>query len=963
MGAPPNVFDDDRRRAAASSSAKVLAAAVASCAGRLTFRTLATRLVIWLAVGLSAPLLVVWADHTWFGGLPRTALNGALLLWGVGLSGALLAVLLITLARRLNPIFVGRQLERICGIRHNSVVNALLVRRSARLTYAGEAATRQAAEDLATHEPLETPGTKRSRVALLALAAAAVVWTLYVLLSPKPIGPSLARFFGIDRPAPTATWLQRLRPRSDQIVHAGEALTFEFAVRGQPAEDVHLQILDPSDAAAAPRRTYVSNERVGAEEDIRRFVVPPFEVWDDVHFRCVAADARLEGTIEVKPQPAIEELEAALVPPAYTGWPAHVAAEPDLKVLRGTRATFRMQANTVIRDPLFVVASGGETRTRMRVDPADPQAATLTLLLVESGVYRIEFSDPWGAPQRDPPTHRLEVREDTPPTVEITTPPLAESGDQAMDAGRFPELLALAQDDVAIAAAALVLERAGRTTRVPLRLEAGPRVSVCVDVFALPHEPGERARAWFEVQDGRVLLDGRSAPQTARSAVLTLTWPVQETPAPVAEKAESSETDGHAEKGAGAVESGDDAGTDQQEPVPGQGTETDAAGTQEAEVADGVEDSASGSEGGSEDDDSAARRKLREFIRRYGEKAREIAGRLRDDAHQAQRESADAPGKPPHPETEGAKPKEGEGQPPEDGSSKPGAQPESAPQGENEPADNSRPGKPGSPGDKPKNQSTPEEPGGPAPEAEPPPDAGAKPDQEGEPARPEEPAGGESPEPPLPDATGAQPRPAPSPDDQEATSDEAAGGQQAGAKPGAPGPEQPEAESEQPSLGESSTEGPRPYNRPSGPAGPSAGNRPLDDDDWAGAASDIAVLIERGNEVTEEMLVETGFSPDEARAFVGALRELQETLAAAGGLARLPHIVVEVRVGSMARESGENIAGQVQRRADPVAARREGLRRIAPPAEQHIDANLRRVLDAYYRTMAAQRDQAERATR
>lgn len=527
MSTPPEPRGEASTSAtpAAAPADAVLLGTVEAYRSWMMLRALRARLLIALAVLALLPLFVVVADQTVPRGLPRWLLGLTLIGWLAASGGALLGVLLLTLGRRMNRVFVAQQIERLSQIPHNLLVNALLVRHSTTLAYAGAASAAQAAEAVATHPPVERVAPADARRPWLLLGAAFVAWALYAGLSPKPVGPSLARFFGSAVEAPTATWIELIAPTSADAPHAGEALEIVIALHGRPATSVKLELLAPTASPRVVLHEYVTSAAYGAAGHYR-FVLAPLEVQSDIHYCLSAGDAQQVGVIPIYAQPDVAALEVTLTPPAYTGLAEQTVQTPSFDVLAGTRATWRLRANVPVADPVFVLTGPRETRTRMLVSPEQPEIATLTMTLVESGNYQLLFNDRWGVPYRDPPTHAITVYADAPPTISLVAPELP-AGDAQVDITVYPELAAEALDDFGISRLVLVTEDASGL-RLPVPVEVseiadGARGTIATDL--LPVTAPRPLRVWFEAADTRVLPDGTPAPQTVTSDVLTLTRP------------------------------------------------------------------------------------------------------------------------------------------------------------------------------------------------------------------------------------------------------------------------------------------------------------------------------------------------------------------------------------------------------------------------------------------------------
>ena len=792
-------------------------AEVADCRRRLSLRALLRRLLVLLAAGALFPLIIIVVDHLRSDGLPRIAVTGAGLVWG---SGLVLVTLLLTIAslwRRLNPIFAARLLERGAGIRHNSLVNALLLKHSPAGEYAYSAATQQAVADVRSHTPgkLSEPGALRMPLTFGAFVL--VAWIAYSIVSPKPIGPSLARFFGADLAAPTATRLERLQPAVSDIVHAGEPLEIVFAVHGRQANEVLFEVLEPSGRSAQAVARYELKRIVSGAAGNWTLALAPHEVIRDIHFRCTAGDAVLTGVIPVRPLPIIESMDIELRPPAYTGWPARTVTRPDLDVLAGTWATFHVRANTTIREAVFALEGERETRTRMSVDQAEPRGATLSILIVQGGRYHIDFSDPWGYPYRDPPRHHLVVRPDRPPEVTLTVPAEDEIIQNVFDVTGHQILEAAADDDVRLVDFALVHQQDGISVRSPIAQVTDSdarRARGTVQIADLPFKPGQQLQVCFEALDNRVLPDARSAPQIGRSRELTLVWPIQTSqPSKPPEPAEapSEAADGESE--------GDDPNSE------GWGTTGDSENGGTGDQTEGDDENQA--------DGEDFTGELEQFLEEHGEMAREVDRRVR----QAAVTEDEAP------DGDEQVPAESEAEQ-TDGNSEDDLEPNNEAEGQAQ-ADSSEAG----------------------------------------------------------DVKTGQEEPA----EQD---------------------------------GSSTTDGEMPS-----------------DSEGLAETVDLLEMLERGTIVSEEILIEMGWSAEKSMAFVEALERLHATVRDAGENESLRRLYLDTELGDDEIQQGLGLAENMATDVVTAQVRQDNLREIAAPPEQHVPAHLRRLLDAYYQALAQQEAQ------
>ena len=962
---------------------------------KLALQMAGRRLLVLLAIAAVPPLLFVVADHSHPAGLSRSTalLFARCWCWFLGLS--CLALLVLTFRRRLNPLYAARALERASGIDHNSIVNAVLLQRQPRAAYASTAAAEQAAAELSEHWPMRMGESGAMRLPLTLITVVLAAWIGYALLASKPVWPSVARFFGASRPAPTATTLEQVRPRPGEAVHAGQELRLEFAARGGSIRQVTFEMLaaDPDSGDHAMRYELKPVTEPAANWQL---TLAPHEVNRDIHYRCTANDAVLTGTIPVLPVPMLTGLEIELEPPAYSGLPIQITANPDLEVLAGTRATFRAFANTVVENGTFVLTNGHETRTRMNVDPADPYRFTLSMVLVEGGQYRIEFHDRLGAAVKDPPAHQITLRPDEAPTVTIVEPAEADMPGGVVDVTRHAALVAVAEDDVRLAEFELVRADAGALARNILKMELeadGHRGRVRVPTADLPMKPGQQMRAWFEVRDGRTRSDGTPAPQTGRSREIILSRPAEavrgrpslpkrQTASAQPPPPEEATPDEHS----ASRPAGNEPAANQPTAGASGGQTGDQAGSAgpDAGKTGGTGAEATSSSPSNEGD---FERDLQRFVEENGGMARDLGRRI------------------PKPEPE-AGPDGGESQ--NSGQTEPagGASPEQTDQTPPAPSPASGQDEPAAqPPQSPRPEGTPPAPTAPPPQPDGSPSANRGQEKPGEdesnqagggsqqqPQAPD-PAGGASPEragqtPPAPSPASGQGEPAaqppqfPQPDGSpSANRGQEEPGEDKSNQAGEGSQRQPQAGGDQP--GQGSGQGAGDKDRPpsdsgstqsgggtgSGHADSPAGNGTValpqapQPPNWRSRTGplqaegltetlDLLEWMDRGGEVEENMLVDLGWPADKAAAFITELRRLHEQYRRAGGLGELQALRVRLSLGDPNVQAGGGLSSAARTAVDLARPHEDHLRRIAPPPEQEVPAELRSLLDAYYRALA-----------
>lgn len=946
---------------------------------------------VLLAGLLSAAVLLglVVADHLRTGGLPTAVLRLAGYGWLVLLGGGVLLAAGMSLRHRLGALYIARELERRTGIPHNTVVNALLIRRSG-ASYAADAAAVRAAADLrhyADAETSESPFGGRMLGVLAGLTVAA--WVTYALLSPKPIPPSLGRLFGSLEPAPTATRLELVYPGPGEVVHAQQPLKLELRVTGRPADEVVLELCEPDAPATARRMTVLTAPADDGNGRWASVQLAPVDVRPGLWLHATANDAVLRQPLPIVAAPQPEALTIVLEPPAYTRQPPRPSPTLDFTALAGTRATFTLQANAPLRNPVLVFAGERETRTRMRTADETAQTATLALVLTESGHYTVEFADPWDGAYRNAPPHEIEVVADTPPTIELLAPTAEQVPDDNIDVGRFPKLLVAAEDDVGVLTFALVRE--DDDTHTPLldpNAAFATRVVREVAAAELVPTPGTRVTVHFVAQDGFTTPDGAAQPHGVQSRSYTLLRAAEPLALP------STGDDETESPGDASAADGDDEGTEQDAAATPDHAGADANG--QSTDTTSTEPAADGADGGGEQLD----RELDRLVEEHGDEVERLRRRLNepgagDESDDSAADNSDAGNDGNQPAENGEASTEpdsqssptadsnpaGESNDPNDANHTPGeTPPETEPattqptEGEAEPQATTQPAES-------------DETAVPAGESNSTSAAGAdgQSDAEGEAQASSASSGGE----PSGEEEGVDPNAAAEPSETSGNDAEepergsqASGRSESGNEEAADGtdPQQERrggAENEDPpGVDASSSAANAPTERTSNPNRDGAAEEPDDPNatpaevespeqpptgaaglDSAGRAEVLDLLrkLERSDELTAEQLEAWGWTPTAARDFLVALQRARAAAREADAT-HARELSFDTRVGDLTVNAGAAGGAEVETNVTTDGDPRPALERVTPPQEQQVPAHLRGLLEAYYRALAKQAD-------
>lgn len=1029
-----------------SGTSNVVDDIIDDCQRRLSRGELFARLAALLACAALVPLGVVMLDHAVSNGLPRVLIIAFGLSWFAATVWAILWMLRNAAHRRTNAAFAARLLEHALHIKHNPLVNTILLGRSEQTHYAAVVSTREALAALSAAEEDPARAVPRSFAPLLLMLLSLGVWLFYASIATKPILPSLERMFGVNLAAPTATRLVWVKPRHDQAVYVGDPLEVEVEVRGAAVADVMLEVRRQPGPDAPPALTLPLVSRPDGDAARRGAMLAPHEVGGDLYLRCVGGDAELQRRVEVWPLPTIESLKLLVRPPAYTGLKEYTTASGRVEVWAGTEIEFEFAANAEIRDPVLVFSSRTETRSRMQVAEHAPRTARATLPLRESGEYWIEFNDRRGHPYENPVRRRIVVHEDGAPEVEIISPSVEEAQDGIVDVREIAQLEARARDDILLRSVTFVVRRGARETRSELLSTPqrdGKPVDVAVSTEAVKLEVGERADAWFEAADAFPVPDKPQGGRVSKSRVLVLTRsePPPEPQPQSTPGADENAGDDARDAGAENAESGSGGGgpeeddnsnaqADQRSEQGGAGERaaddsqaSDAADKPEQSKADEnaegrdapqqdkgeVRDQEGGSGGDSEKEQREFSEELKKFAAEHGDEAEQINEQRGDasgrDQPQSQPADDDADSEKPPADSAGQqqrdkKPagetrdeKAGDSPKSDENAADAGDESKDTPESHKP---ESRQDKNGPTASRPAEQDQPsdiaEPKSGRRPKGED--SAGQKPtdpkkENAGQPgdtkSKSEPPAGSDQSSPSdkpggeqTPPATTQQPNPN---DPGSGGGQPGRGGKNADAKapadPGEPAsqpadpnppqtrpadaPSQPNAPTGDPKSNEDQPADDAPP--PSVPPQPGA---PAVEDDLSAAGVknrellNVLNVLERAEELSDDQLADLGWPAPQRSAFLDALKRLDRAARRAGFNGRTAEWLSRGELGTSEVTRGAPPGAGVSRALSSESLDEDPLERIAAPAEQRVSPELKRLLDAYYRTLAKRRESRRR---
>jgi hypothetical protein len=121
---------------------------------------------------------------------------------------------------------------------------------------------------------------------------------------------------------------------------------------------------------------------------------------------------------------------------------------------------------------------------------------------------------------------------------------------------------------------------------------------------------------------------------------------------------------------------------------------------------------------------------------------------------------------------------------------------------------------------------------------------------------------------------------------------------------------------------------------------------------------DLLKMLERGEEISEDMLTGLGWSRQKAAAFIRALKRVQAAARGSGVAGPARHLQASGRPGTEAVQAGRQMSGRISVGVAGQTAASDALGQIAPPPEQRVPPALQTLLDAYYRALAERRERA-----
>ncbi|MEN0111257.1 MAG: hypothetical protein AAF805_11100, partial [Planctomycetota bacterium] len=333
----------------------------------------ATLLAGTLGFVLVAALAEHWLAPAGFRPAERYGVFAVGLIGAIAYAGTQIAPIV---ARRVNPLYAAREIERDSPGLKNGLVNLLQLRDAGGEAPAAvrETLERQAAERLAS-APRPAPdraGLVRALRVALAIAAAIGV---YVIASPKDFFASAARVVApwAEIDAPTRVRIGSVEPGSVEVAQ-GERVEVAAIVTGLREDERAYLVYSTADGAAADARVAMRPSETGFGYTAS---LPPsgspgetLGLQSDVVYRLEAGDARTAtARVTVRTAPTMAPVSVRYDYPDYTGYRDRTeTGVADLRAIAGTRVTITAEANLPIESAEIDLGADGRPDARMTID-------------------------------------------------------------------------------------------------------------------------------------------------------------------------------------------------------------------------------------------------------------------------------------------------------------------------------------------------------------------------------------------------------------------------------------------------------------------------------------------------------------------------------------------------------------------------------------------------------------------
>ena len=431
---------------------------------RIRTLDLTAALLTFAAATLAYAVVAILLDRWLL--LPTGVRQAGFVVYLLAAAAYLTAFVLRPLARRINPYFAARQLERTLPDAKNSVVNWLDLREANLPPAIRGAVGQRAAKAVAGADPEKAVSGRWAWIAgaVAVLCAAAFIAALF-FLGFRPfmglLGRTFAPFGAADTNVlPTSTQIRVVKPVDGNAVVPGDRpmdilVRVDGRVPDPRAEDA-LKLLFRYQPAAAYQQRPLEKADDGGRWGVS---LPAVDVQDGFWYKVTGGDAETPE-YRVRLTPRVLDFKTVYTFRPYTAKAKETRTERKIEALRGTQVDVTVHTNRDVKDGwLQFEGANGTTITHGEALPGDPQAFTVQLTLDESSQYRICFTSAEGETFTEPQSFPLTAVPDKPPVVTLTQPAEEKPGwIHAVQADGLLPLEGKITDDVGVAEARLNLK-------------------------------------------------------------------------------------------------------------------------------------------------------------------------------------------------------------------------------------------------------------------------------------------------------------------------------------------------------------------------------------------------------------------------------------------------------------------------------------------------------------------------
>ncbi len=505
-----------------------LDAALEAAKRRLRLVTVGMAVLGWTAAAVTWLLVFVALDHALREGVPERAraVTSAALVVASGVWLAMAAVL--PAVRRVNDLYVARLIEHAHPEFRNTLVDAIQLR--GRVDLPGSVVTavvaRAAGEVAGVSARRCVPGRGLRRLAVVN-AVVLGIFGVYVLLAPKPVGPSVRRAIGLAAPAPTRTRILEIGPADGTSVLRGQAVTFTARLAGQRPRETLVRFRPEDEPAWLPAQqlALVPPEGSGLSDQPWQATKAGQDLQQPIIWQIVAGDAvSEERRLDVRPVPGIADMRVRCEYPSYTGLAPTTQPGGEIDVVAGTRVTIEATANVPAFGPMLILGRppGDKRQVLAEPDREQPGRFIAKLTVTEDSSYCLQFRDAQKTQNPHPIWHPIRARPDHAPVVRIHSPEPhveVEPADSLRVTGRV-------EDDYGLTRVQMQYRLAGQPETRQLGFDDPPRnsgrmldLNRTIPVHELAARPGDTIEWWVAAWDNREDQAGRPIHQRTDSEV------------------------------------------------------------------------------------------------------------------------------------------------------------------------------------------------------------------------------------------------------------------------------------------------------------------------------------------------------------------------------------------------------------------------------------------------------------